>query len=331
MFDYPPRTLVCGKEENKLQSATPLKNETDGQWENFVTSLTLDYVAKTLKKSESDPSFKYEFKACTSQLSKISNSSLEKHRTFFFSFMAFFDESISSQTITGSRKNVFVDLKKNNAGFYLKIKERYSSRHYANIHSTSTVLIPAGYSELHQLRSVLDDALDAVSSDNLEDQHNQKERFSVGAFGKGAPLGRSNSTEFPRCSEDIYRNPELSDPARAPASSGCPSSNRRLRSMVEKVHGGTESTFHAFVASLPWDITRETLVHQCLAAGCADPQVEILTDRKKRKPLGCAKIALSSAKGLNIFLDLKNVSSFLKCNSMFLTQLCSARSATWTA
>ena len=67
------------------------------------------------------------------------------------------DEEIFTASFPAGRKQIFVDVKENNIGKYLKIKERGDSQ-------TNSILIPGG--SIVQLRNALDEAVQALGLDS---------------------------------------------------------------------------------------------------------------------------------------------------------------------
>ena len=70
------------------------------------------------------------------------------------------DEEIFTASFPAGRKQIFVDVKENNIGKYLKIKERGDSQ-------TNSILIPGG--SIVQLRNALDEAVQALESLDTDD------------------------------------------------------------------------------------------------------------------------------------------------------------------
>ena len=65
------------------------------------------------------------------------------------------NEEIFTTSFLAGRKRIFVDVKENHAGTYLKIKERGDSQ-------SNSILIPSG--SIAELRDALDEAVQALES-----------------------------------------------------------------------------------------------------------------------------------------------------------------------
>ena len=83
------------------------------------------------------------------------------------------DEEIFTASFPAGRKQIFVDVKENNIGKYLKIKERGDSQ-------SNSILIPSG--SIVELRNALDEAVEALESlDGVDATHASKGGGAGGA------------------------------------------------------------------------------------------------------------------------------------------------------
>ena len=80
------------------------------------------------------------------------------------------NEEIFTTSFLAGRKRIFVDVKENHAGTYLKIKERGDSQ-------SNSILIPSG--SIVELRNALDEAVQALES--LDASHASKGGGAGGA------------------------------------------------------------------------------------------------------------------------------------------------------
>lgn len=165
--------------------------------------------------------------------------------------MAHADESLYSETVTGPRKKIFVDLKRNEAGVYLKIKERgRQGRH---------VLLPAGPTELLALRCALDGALNTAAG--------QREVSS------SVDSGRTPGRKRKRASSIKEREPR----------------SEQIKHEAENTRATTDEASHPsiFVAELPWTATWKDLKALCKRVGVEVVHIEARTQTHQSKI--CAK------------------------------------------
>ena len=87
------------------------------------------------------------------------------------------NEEIFTTSFLAGRKRIYVDVKENHAGTYLKIKERGDSQ-------SNSILIPSG--SIVELRNALDEAVQA-----LESLHASKAGRAGGASGPRRPISAS--------------------------------------------------------------------------------------------------------------------------------------------
>ena len=237
------------------------------------------------------------------------------------------DEEIFTASFPAGRKQIFVDVKENNIGKYLKIKERGDSQ-------TNSILIPGG--SIVQLRNALDEAVQALGLDSGKGGGGGKrvagnqcvchvgnlswettgdtlrELFSgygevVKAEVQMSRAGRSQGwglVEFASAAEveyaisqcdgldldgrEIRVRADKGQVAKAPAA---PAKTKRQRQTQRNLNDADKvvDPVRIFVMNLNFDTTEDELADHCASSGEV-ASVELLTRGRNNRPSGSAVV-----------------------------------------